>query len=112
MPRSQICPEGLWGLHRIISVVCGSASLRSRSSQSMAYRPAAASYASGASSTLRPLLRIELKKMLYTGVWMTTFSAGVVSLRTMLEIAGITPVQKISESLSKVTPWRSRHQPI
>ena len=78
----------------------------------MAYRPVAASYASGASSTLRPLLRIELKKMLYTGVWMTTFSAGVVSLRTMLEIAGITPVQKISDSRSKVTPWRSRHQPI
>ena len=46
----------------------------------------------------RPLLMMELKKILYTGVWISTFSPGVVSLRTVLEIAGTTPVQKVSHS--------------
>ena len=38
------------------------------------------------------------KRQLYTGVWISTFSPGVVSLRTVLEIAGTTPVQKVSHS--------------
>ena len=49
--------------------------------------------------------------MLYTGVWMSTFSAGVVSLRTMLEIAGTTPVQNTSDAGSMARPCRSRHHP-
>ena len=55
---------------------------------------------------------MELKKMLYTGVITSTFSAGVVSLRTMEEMAGTTPVQKMSQSFSMVKPWRFCHQPI
>ena len=34
---------------------------------------------------------MELKKILYDGVRTTTFSAGLVSLRTVLEMVGITP---------------------
>ena len=56
------------------------------------------------------LRQIELKKILYTGVMTTTFSAVVVILRTMLEIAGTTPVQKISHSFSIDHSWRVFHQ--
>lgn len=57
-----------------------------------------------------PLLRIELKKILYTGVITRIFSPTVVNLRTMLEIAGTTPVQNISHSRFISNPCRELHQ--
>ena len=48
--------------------------------------------------------------MLYTGVCTRTFSSGAVSLRTMLESAGTTPVQNTSSSNANSTPCRSLHQ--
>ena len=49
--------------------------------------------------------------MSYTGVRASTFSAGVVSLRTTLEMVGTTPVEKISHWGSMAKPWRVRHHP-
>lgn len=48
--------------------------------------------------------------MLYTGDWMSTFSAGVVSFLTIEEIAGITPVQNIIHSVSKKVWCRVLYQ--
>ena len=97
-------------MHRIRSVVCGFLSLTSRSSKSITYLPL--SYTSWLCNTFLPLLRILLKKMLYTGVMITTFSAGVVSFLTELDIAGITPVTNISQSSSILKLWRLSHQPV
>ena len=59
---SQIFPAGFCGLQSIMRLVCGSASFASRSSKSMAYP--SPSYFRGLSNIFRPLLYIELKKIL------------------------------------------------
>ena len=54
----------------------------------------------GLSRIFRPLFSMELENILYTGVCISTFSPGVVSFRTVLEMMGITPVEKSSHSFS------------
>ena len=55
---------------------------------------------------------MDLKNILYTGVMISTFSPGVVSFRTVDDMAGTTPVQKIRLSLSILSPWRLSHHEI
>ena len=86
----QTRPAGLWGLHRSISLTAGSEAFRSSSSASSAYLPF--SYFRGQVSATHPLLRMEEKKQLYTGVCTSTLSPGTVRARMTADSAGTTPV--------------------
>ena len=64
----------------------------------------------GARQNLPAVIQDRMEEDVVNGVRISTFSAGVVSFRTMLEMAGITPVQKMSQSFSMEKPWRVFHQ--
>lgn len=60
----------------------------------------------GARQNLPAVIQGRMEEDVVNGVRISTFSAGVVSFRTMLEMAGTTPVQKMSQSFSMEKPWR------
>lgn len=64
----------------------------------------------GARQNLPAVIQDRMEEDVVNGVRISTFSAGVVSFRTMLEMAEITPVQKMSQSFSMEKPWRVFHQ--
>lgn len=64
----------------------------------------------GARQNLPAVIQGRMEEDVVNGVRISTFSAGVVSFRTMLEMAEITPVQKMSQSFSMEKPWRVFHQ--
>lgn len=64
----------------------------------------------GARQNLPAVIRDRMEEDIVNGVRISPFSAGVVSFRTMLEMAGTTPVQKMSQSFSMEKPWRVFHQ--
>lgn len=55
---------------------------------------------------LPAVIQDRMEEDVVNGIRISTFSAGVVSFRTMLEMAEITPVQKMSQSFSMEKPWR------
>ena len=77
--RSQHIPAGLWGLQRMRMRHLSSAIL-SRLSKSISYVPLFSR--SGLNTTSRPLPCGTSRKGWYTGVWMITFSSGLVKMFT------------------------------
>ena len=64
----------------------------------------------GARQNLPAVIQGRMEEDVVNGVRISTFSAGVVSFRTMLKMAEITPVQKMSQSFSMEKPWRVFHR--